>query len=152
MQVFRIAKTGYIRDLSGTGAMSNGGRWNQKGILLIYTAENRALATLEYVVHVPLSIVPKNLSIACYEIPDDIIPEEISSDALPKKWRAYPSPPRLAELGSEWALSNRSLLLRVPSAIVPSESNILINPKHPEITRITIPHIEKYAMDKRLFG
>lgn len=150
MQVFRIAKTGYIRDLSGTGAMLNGGRWNQKGIPLIYTSENMALATLEYVVHVSLAIVPKNLSIASYEIPDDIVPEEILIDDLPKKWRAYPSPPKLIELGSEWALANRSLLLRVPSAIVPSESNTLINPKHPEITRITIFHIEKYAIDKRL--
>jgi RES domain-containing protein len=150
VQVFRIAKTGYVHDLSGTGAMLNGGRWNQKGIPLIYAAENRSLATLEYVVHVPLSIIPKNLSIACYETPDDIVPEEISVDDLPKKWRAYPSPSKLAELGSEWALANRSLLLRVPSAIVPSESNILINPKHPEITRITISHIEKYAIDKRL--
>jgi RES domain-containing protein len=130
--------------------MLTGGRWNQKGIPLIYTAENRALATLEYVVHVPLSIMPRNLSIAFYEIPDDIVPEEILIDDLPKKWRAYPSPPKLAELGSEWALATRSLLLRVPSAIVLSESNVLINPKHPEITRITISHVEKYAMDKRL--
>lgn len=150
MNVFRIAKTGYVRDLSGTGAMLNGGRWNRKGIPLIYSAENRALATLEYVVHVPLSIVPKNLSMACLEIPDDILPLEIPVDGLPKNWRAYPPSPKLADLGSEWGLSNRSLLLRVPSAIVPSESNILVNPKHPEITRIKISHIENYAIDRRL--
>ena len=150
MHVFRIAKTRYIRDLSGTGAMLNGGRWNQRNIPLVYTSESRALATLEYVVHVDLSIVPKNLSIACYEIPDDIVPEEISVAGLPKNWRTYPSPSKLVEFGSEWALSNRSLLLRLRSAIVPGESNILINPKHPEITRISIYQIEKYAIDRRL--
>jgi RES domain-containing protein len=130
--------------------MLSGGRWNQKGTPLVYTAENMALATLEYVVHTPLSIVPKNLSIASYEIPDGIVPEEISIDDLPKKWRAYPSPPKLAEMGSKWASAQRSLLLRVPSAIVPGEFNILINPSHPDITRIAISNIEKYAIDKRL--
>ncbi len=105
---------------------------------------------MEYVVHVALSIVPKNLSIACYEMPDDVVPEEISVTALPKNWRTYPSPSKLTELGSEWALANRLLLLRVPSAIVPDESNILINPKHPEITRISIYQVEKCALDRRL--
>ena len=150
MQVFRIAKTHYIRDLSGKGAMLNGGRWNQKGIPLIYTAENRALATLECVVHVPLSIVPKNLSIASYEVPDDIVSEEILINDLPKNWRAYPAPAKLAELGSEWALSKRSLLLRVPSVIVADQFNLLINPEHPEITKVTISRIERYFLNRRL--
>ena len=79
MQVFRIAKTRRIRDLSGTGAMLHGGRWNRKNIPVIYTAETRSLATVEFLVHISLfSIIPKNLSIASLEIPDDIVSEQIS--------------------------------------------------------------------------
>jgi RES domain-containing protein len=150
VQAFRIAKNRYLRDLSGTGAMLYGGRWNQKNIPIIYVAENRALATVEYLVHIPLSIIPKNLSIACFEIPDDIIPEEVSIAMLPKNWRDYPAPVKLADLGSEWALAKRSLLLRVPSVVVADQFNLLINPNHPEITRVTISRIEKYTFNKRL--
>ncbi len=130
--------------------MENGGRWNQRGVALVYTSENRALATLEFVVHVSLSVGLRNLSIGCYEIPDDLVPDQIPMEELPKKWRVYPAPPKLAEIGSAWAVAKRSLLLRVPSAIVPSEFNILINPKHHEMARVTISHIEKFAFDKRL--
>ncbi len=150
MQVFRIAKTRHIRDLSGTGAVLYGGRWNQKNIPIIYVAENRALATVEYLVHIPLSIIPNNLSIACFEIPDDIIPEQVSIAMLPKNWRVYPAPGKLADLGSEWALAKRSLLLRVPSVVVGDQFNLLINPKHPEMTRVTISRIERYSFNRRL--
>jgi RES domain-containing protein len=150
VQVFRIAKTRHIRDLSGTGAILHGGRWNRKNIPVIYSAENRALAAVEFLVHVPLSIVPNNLNIACLEIPDDIFPEKISITQLPNNWRDYPAPPELADLGSEWALSRRSLLLRVPSVVVVDEFNILINPKHSDINRVTISNFESYIFDRRL--
>lgn len=91
-------------------------------IPVVYAAENRSLATLEFLVHVSLLfITPKNLGIACFEIPDDIIPEQITVTDLPKNWRDYPSPPELADLGSEWAVAKRSLLLRVPSVVVADE-------------------------------
>jgi RES domain-containing protein len=150
VQVFRIAKTRHIRALSGTGAMLHGGRWNRKNIPVIYSAENRSLAAVEFLVHVPLSIAPKNLSIACLEIPDDIVPEEISIGRLPNDWGDYPAPPELADLGSEWALSRRSLLLRVPSVVVVDEFNILINPKHSDINRVRVSHVEGYIFDRRL--
>lgn len=150
MQAFRIAKTRHIRDLSGIGAMLSGGRWNRKNIPVVYAAENRSLATVEFLVHVPLSIVPANLSIACLEIPDDIVVEQILIPDLPKNWRDYPAPPDLARLGYEWAIKKRSLLLRVPSVVVVDEFNILINPRHPEIHRVTISSIERYSIDSRL--
>lgn len=150
MQAFRIAKTAQIRDLSGTGAMVYGGRWNQKNIPVIYTSENRSLATVEYLVHLPLSIIPKNVSIACFDIPGDIVLEQVPIAKLPKNWQAYPAPEELAQWGTEWALSKRSLLLRVPSVIVAGEFNILINPKHSDLIRVKISTIEKYSFDKRL--
>ena len=150
MQAFRIAKTRHIRDLSGTGAMLHGGRWNQKNVPMLYAAENKALATVEYLVHLPLSIMPTNLSVAYLEIPDDITPEQVPMAKLPKNWRAYPAPGKLAQLGSEWALSKGSLLLRAPSVVVEGEFNLLINPNHPEITKVIISRVEKYSFDRRL--
>jgi len=150
VRVFRIAKTRSIRDLSGTGARAYGGRWNRKNIPIVYTSENRSLATLEFLVHVPLSLLPNNLSIACLEIPDDIFVEQISIAVLPKNWRDYPAPPELADLGSEWAIAMRSLLLRVPSVVVLDEFNILINPIHPDMDRVVITSAESFIFDRRL--
>jgi len=147
MRVYRIAKTKYIRDLFGTGARMYGGRWNKKGFI---NSENRALATVEYLVHVPSSIVPAELSIVTIQIPDDISPKEIPISDLPANWRDYPAPEELAELGTQWALSTETLLLRVPSAAVEGEFNILINPLHPDMKHVTISRVEAYRFDERL--
>jgi len=150
MKVYRIAKTKYLRDLTGSGSRLYGGRWNFKGTGLIYTSETRALATVELLVHLHLSMVPQNLSIGTIEIPDHIIPEHISTADLPPGWRNYPAPLQCAEIGTRRALSNESLLLRVPSAVVEHEFNILINPSHPDIRYVSISHIEDYKFDDRL--
>lgn len=150
MIVYRIAKAKYIRDLSGAGARLYGGRWNHKGIAVIYTSETRALATVELLVHLPLSMVPNDLSIASIEIPAHIVPKEIPTADLPANWRNYPAPAVLADLGTRWALSKETLLLRVPSVVVEHEFNILLNPSHPDISHITIPHVENYSLDDRL--
>ncbi len=151
MKVFRIAKTQNIKDLSGAGARIYGGRWNHKGTGIIYTSESISLATVEYLVHVPLSIVPTNLSLATLQIPDEIIPNEIKNTDLPVNWRDYPAPSKLAESGSSWAKTNESLLLRVPSVVVEYEFNILINPLHPDMKHVTILQVEDHRADKRLF-
>jgi len=150
MKVYRIAKTEQISDLSGVGAKIYGGRWNHRGVAIIYTSESRSLATVEYLFHVPQPFAPVDLSIATIEIPDDIVPEEIASSALPKSWRHYPAPSKLANLGTSWASEKRSLLLRVPSAVVENEYNILINPAHENMTLVTLAEVEKYTFDRRL--
>lgn len=151
MKVFRIAETQNINDLSGIGARIYGGRWNQKGTAILYTSESVSLATVEYLVHVPLSIAPTNLNLATFQIPDEITPEEIISTDLPVNWREYPAPSVLAESGTDWVRANKSLLLRVPSVVVAHEFNILINPLHPDMKHVTILQVENYKADKRLF-
>jgi len=151
MFVYRIAKKKYIRDLSGIGARLYGGRWNRKGICLVYTSESRALALVEFLVNVPFSILPSKLYIATVEIDDQIRPMEIPLGDLPKNWRKFPAPSELAEIGSKWAVSNESVALRVPSAVVPHEFNILLNPSHPDIRHVAITTVEGLEMDKRLF-
>lgn len=150
MLVFRVAKTRHIRDLSGTGAKLHGGRWNHPGTSLVYASESRSLATLEYLVHVDFAHLPAGLSIATLEIPDDVAGEEIPRTKLPRNWRDFPPPPKLAHLGTSWARKGRSLFLRVPSAIVEYEQNILINPTHPEIIRVVLVRVERHRIDARL--
>jgi len=150
MEVYRIAAAQHINNLLGDGARRYGGRWNRKGTGIIYTSESRALAAVEYLVHVPLSIVPANLTIAILRIPDRVTAREIVSSDLPDNWRDYPAPPELAALGSRWVASEETLLLRVPSVVVDQELNILINPSHPDMKKVAITAVEPFRFDDRL--
>lgn len=150
MIVYRITLTKYVRDLTGIGAHLHGGRWNKKGTAVIYASESRSLATVEYLVHMPISFAPDDLSIAAIEIPYSIKLKKIRLSDLPSNWRNYPAPEELAKIGSKWVSSNNSLLLRVPSVVVEHEFNILINPSHPDMKRVKISNIEKYKWDDRL--
>jgi RES domain-containing protein len=149
--VYRIAKTAYIRDLSGSGARLYGGRWNLRGTSLIYTSETRSLAVLEYLVHTPFTKGPGDLSLASIEVPDNPAPEEIKRSVLPRNWRDFPAPTRPANFGTTWAQLNRRLLLRVPSALVENEYNVLINPSHPDMASVSITSVKEFGFDRRLF-
>jgi len=150
MLVHRIAKKDVVRDLSGTGAKLYGGRWNHKGTAVVYTSETRALATVEFLVHVSLSNAPRGLMIATIEIPDSIAPEDVPRGSLPRGWRDYPPPRQVADLGTQWAKSGKSLLLRVPSAVVEQEYNLLINPLHSAMPRVVLKEVAAFEFDKRL--
>ena len=152
MQLFRITRTEFIRDLTGDGSRLYGGRWNRKGTALVYTSETRALAALEYLVHGPMALAPPDLSILRIDVPDDIKVKTIDPTTLPRNWRAYPPPQALPAMGTKWALANRALLLRVPSAVVEDEFNVLINPSHPEFKRIRPRRPERFVLDQRLLG
>lgn len=150
MKLFRIAKEQHVGNLSGIGARLYGGRWNHKGVAVVYASESRALAALECLVHVPMSTIPRDLEMMTWVIPKRIIPENIDPADLPPKWRKYPPPQRLATLGSNWVHSNRSLLLRVPSAVVENEFNVLINPEHENLKRIRTIGPVRFEFDGRL--
>ena len=150
MVAYRIAKRAYIEDLSGEGARLHGGRWNRKGTAVLYGAESRALATVEYLVHIPLSLLPTDLFIAEISLPRKAEIEEVPSNSLPANWATYPPPSVLTEIGQEWIMRNESLVLRLPSAVVRGEFNLLINPKHEHAKDIEIVSIEPMAIDERL--
>jgi RES domain-containing protein len=88
---------------------------------------------------------------ASIEIGGKIRADEIDPNELPKDWRKFPPPLELAEIGSKWAVSNKSLAFRVPSAVVPHEYNILINPHHPDIRHVVVGNVEPFDVDRRLF-
>ena len=148
MRLFRIAEEQFAADLTGEGARLYGGRWNPKGIPMIYTAESVALAALEVLIRLS---APKHYSRVVYELPDTASCEELSIAALPANWQLpYPNI-YLIDLGKRWAQEKRSLLLRVPSAVVCGEGwNYMINPLHAEFGSVSIADSSPFAYDSRL--
>ncbi len=150
MKVYRISRKAFIADLSGEGARLYGGRWNKKGTSALYVSENRALATVEYLVHLPFALVPKDVCIAEIEVPDGQKFEVVNAADFPIGWSAYPAPMSLAEIGDAWTKRNETLMLKVPSAVVKNEWNCVINPRHAAFSEVRIAFIEEYAFDPRL--
>lgn len=128
-------------DLSGEGARLYGGRWNSAGRPVVYTADTAALAVLEVRVHLDLD---------WDLLPDDYVLMAIDLGSLPVEELAdIPADPKAA--GDAWLHSNRTALLRVPSAIIPESANILINPQHPDAHAIVPGAIRPFAFDPRLW-
>lgn len=150
MIVFRLSKNRYAGDLSGKGAEKAGGRWNSKGVPMVYTCESRALCTLELTVHIPLAVIPDSYSITTLEFPDIFI-EVFDKTNLPMDWKSIPHGHSTQETGDRFIEGCKTAVLKVPSAIVPDEYNYLINPVHPEANKIKIVSVEEFAFDERLF-
>ncbi|MBU1221034.1 RES family NAD+ phosphorylase [Myxococcota bacterium] len=150
MKVYRIAKNQYIHDLSGEGARLYGGRWNRPGQRVLYTAQSRALAALECLVHLPLHFLPPDMSIAEIELPSGAVLQSVNPAELAGDWNTFPPPGFLADITGKWLSDGANLGLIVPSAVVSGESNCLINPAHPQFELIKITEIAPFNFDSRL--
>jgi RES domain-containing protein len=151
MIVYRLCKQEYVNDLSGRGAEINGGRWNDKGMAALYTANSRALAVLEVAVHVPFGIIPINYFMVAIDIPDGADITEIKLSDLPTNWNRNPIVKRTQEMGDGFLKDNKHLALKVPSATIPAEHNYLINPRHPDFKNVKVLFSEPFEFDSRLF-
>ena len=150
MRVFRLCKLKYSKDLSGHGAERSGGRWNSKGSPAIYASESIAMCIAEIAVHIPLGMIPANYVLVIIEIQEDLV-EVLEINSLPDQWRTYPTSKLTQEIGDKFLTNKEFLVLKVPSAVVPQESNLLINPNHKDLNRIKILAVEPYTFDERLF-
>lgn len=148
MVVFRISSCRFINDLSGTGAALYGGRWNGSGTHIVYTAGSASLAMLESLVHFGGRIVGDYCQLAL-EIPDEDI-QELKENTLPANWRESPAPDSLKTFGNQFIAAGKALVLKVPSVLVPDESNFLINPEHPDFKKVRILVQSKVKFDDRL--
>lgn len=151
MILYRLSREKYKKDLSGKGAEIAGGRWNSKGIAILYTGQNRALCTTEIAVHIPFGIVPVDYCMITIEIPDDSNIEKVDINDLPKKWREFPYDKLTKFIGDHFIQRNESIALKVPSAVVQGEYNYLINPRHIDFDKVKIVKTEKFKFDQRLF-
>jgi RES domain-containing protein len=120
-------------------------------VAVVYTSATLSLATLEYFVHMDPRDMPRDLVAIPAEIPDTVARTEIRAEALPANWRAYPAPEALGELGTAWARARRTAILLVPSAIVPQERNVLLNPAHADFRHIRLGSPEPFSFDPRLW-
>lgn len=149
-RAWRIVKRSRIAGaFDGEGARRWGGRWNSPGVAVVYAAEHESLAALELLVHLHTS----QLLAAYVSIPvefDERLVESVDPGKLPEGWRGNPSPAALAAIGDRWAAERRSALLRVPSALVPSETNYLLLPAHPDFRRVEIGKPRSFDFDPRL--
>lgn len=153
MIVFRIEREKYLDTaLSGIGAsISEGYRWNSLNTRIVYTADTRALATLEISVHLDLSEdLPSDRYYVEIEIPDEIDIQEVTLEDLPDDWNSKPPTLTTQTIGDDFINYNDSAILKVPSSIVPQEFNYLINPSHPDSSKIKILGVSKMMFDSRL--
>lgn len=148
MIVYRIAGKKHSDDLTGTGAAMYGGRWNKKGTPVLYTGESKEIALLETIVHTPPMIVAK-LDIVTLEIPDDSI-RTIEIDMLPTNWRTYPAPTVLSEIGEQWVIDAETVALRVPSCIIHSAYNLILNCRHKRYSDVKLIDKRNFKFDSRL--
>ncbi|GEM88556.1 RES family NAD+ phosphorylase [Meiothermus granaticius] len=150
MRAWRIASRKYVQAaFTGEGAARSPGRWNRVGVPVVYLAEYLSTGILEALVHVDDRAHLAAFVAIEVEIPNSQV--ETLTD-LPPDWQQLPEPyPESTQrLGSEWALSLRSLALRVPSAVVPSEMNLLLNPHHPAMPEVRIGPPQPLFLDPRL--
>lgn len=149
MIVYRLTSAQYSNDLSGNGAKLYGGRWNSFGLPALYTTEYISLAVLEMLVHVKAYQSPLNFKLITLEIPETASFASIDYKKMKKNWPddlGY-----LQSMGDAFLTERQSLVLKVPSAIVETENNFIINPAHRDLDKIKIRQSENFMFDKRLY-
>lgn len=137
-------------DLSGGGAAANPGRWNDDKQAVIYAAPSIAIAVLETAAHIDDGGLPLNRFLVRIEVPDDVwaAREELDIAKLAPTWAAVPAGRASVKAGSEWLASLRSLLLLVPSVIVPEERAALINPAHADAKKLAAKVVRRFEYNK----
>ena len=147
---WRIVKPARVADaFSGEGARLYGGRWNSAGTAMVYSAESKALAALEILVHVDAAeLLDDFLCIPVRFDPRQV--ETLDFDSLPEDWRNPLAPPSTRRMGDAWVAQAVSAVLKVPSVLIPGECNYLLNPRHPAFGKLKIGAPEPFEFDPRL--
>ncbi|MEP7321092.1 MAG: RES family NAD+ phosphorylase [Saprospiraceae bacterium] len=149
--VYRCSKCKYIRDLSGFGSYKVGGRWNSKGVYMLYSASNPSLAFLESLVHMaPIISGVDYCLMQLHSKQESIL--NLKVEDLPKDWRSDPAPEYLKRIGDQFIEEGKYLMLKVPSAVLPMEWNVLINPKHSLMAQLMVETPVPVNIDPRIKG
>ena len=147
MIVYRITLAIYSTKLLASGYPA---RWNSKDVKMIYTAQSRALACLENVVHRNSKGLQKNFRVMQISIPNDIFLKEIKETDLVTGWKEFDKMPYTQSLGDQWVREAKSAILKIPSAIVSGDSNYLLNPGHKDFLKIKLLRTEPFEFDDRI--
>jgi len=147
MRVYRISLAIYSRTLLASG---NPARWNSKEVKMIYTAQSRALACLENIVHRDSKGLQKSFRIMEIDIPDKLKIERILETDLIADWKNFYNIPYTQQIGDDWITSLKTPVLQVPSVIVTGDFNYLINPSHKDFSSIKLLSAVPFEFDSRI--
>jgi RES domain-containing protein len=150
LTAWRIVKARHAATaFDGEGARLLGGRWNSPGLPVVYTAGSAPLAALEMLAHLGKTSLLSAYSVIACAFEKRIV-LRLDRKRLPRDWRSYPARPELQLVGDAWLKDGTSAVLEVPSAIMPSESNYLLNPAHADFRSIRIDDPTPFEFDLRL--
>lgn len=146
MRLWRLTKLEHAPGLDGEGARLWGGRWNSPGLPMVYTASSLSLAALEVLVHLPPAMRRKGglppLVAVAIDVPDGQISEPgLGVDQDEQFTRA---------VGDGWLKQSASLGMTVPSRVISLELNVLLNPRHPAMAKVTVALTQPFTFDDRL--
>jgi RES domain-containing protein len=134
----------------GEGARLYPGRWNHLDVPVVYCASSLALAAIEYFVHLDSDELPDDLVSIRVELSDSVNVERVDAKKLPKDWHKYPGPMALQNMGTEWAAGLRTVALLVPAATMPIETNVVLNPRHADMSKLIKGEPEPFLFDPRM--
>ena len=149
MLVWRLTRRGH-EALDGKGARLAGGRWNSEGVPVVYASATLSLAALEYLVHVNIDEAPDDLVALQIDVPELLGVSSVKVSELPRDWRRAAELPECLRIGDSWAGDGETLALQVPSAIIPEEKNVLLNPRHTAAGNLRVVTSRRFSFDPRL--
>ena len=149
MKAYRFVGLRFPDALSPEGARLNGGRWNSKGVAVLYCATSESLAMLELRVHAPQPY-PRIRWRFLLEVPDDAV-REVPSTELPAGWNKLPPGPASKRFGDEWVAEGEGLGLLVPSVIAMEDKNLVLNPAHARFKEVRVMSKARVKLDMRLY-
>jgi RES domain-containing protein len=147
MLVYRIVLSKYADSLLASGRAA---RWNSVDTKMIYTSASQSLCCLENIVHRSKLGLAANFSLLVIEIPDNLEMDEVLLSSLPADWRDFSSLYYTQMLGTNWLRSLSTPVLKVPSSIITVEHNFLINPAHPNFSKIRLIDVLPFWFDDRI--
>lgn len=148
MEVYRIVAEKYANKLHASGKPN---RWNYENQFVVYAACSRSLAALELLANrnaIMEGLVYKVLTLT---IPEDLnIPTLDDPKILIENWHLLSNRHYTQDYGSHWYIQKLSAVLKVPSALIPQEYNLIINTLHPDFSKIKIVNLQDFTWDRRL--
>jgi RES domain-containing protein len=151
MEIWRICRGRFAGEaFSGEGARRFGGRWNSRGVPMVYASSSLALAAIELFVHLEPNQQPDDLISVAATLPAGEPAERLEPERLPAEWWTDDFE-QLRAIGDKWIQGTTSLALAVPSAALRAEWNVLVNPLHPAVAEIKIAEPVEFHFDARMF-
>lgn len=151
MRIWRICRERFAAEaFTGSGARIFGGRWNSRGVAMVYASSSLALAAIELFVHLEANQQPEDMVAIAATLPAGEPSQRLNSEDLPRHWWGDDFGP-LRDLGDKWIRDKTSLAIEVPSAALRMEWNVLVNPQHPAIAKMKIEKPQPFRFDARMF-